>query len=201
MSNIALLNRRLGSALGYVQAGKTPRFQWKQAHEIHYIYRPLGSQYYVRECWGDRVDPRVQKTYGKCWMISQWRPPEMTEDDWYRRPEMPGTETIALAANFPYPRNGTLYAHPETSLPWPMEPTEDLNQNYIWALSDQMATSFKAQMVRVQAELAADEAKKKEEWEDYAMSFAPAFGNYDPGTRGGFLSIGGGQRDTQKEGI
>jgi hypothetical protein len=118
---------------------------------------------------------------GKVWVLCQWQKPGMTEQQWQRQ----------FGGRFPYPVNGMHHAQPETALAPGRLPTAELTQNYIWALDRQMSTSLTQQLCDVHNEVADDQERDYVEWVDKVQDSAPAFGNFDPGNRGGHVSYGG----------
>ena len=183
MTPIDLLNRRLGEALGLI-GGTHPRFCWKRSTELFWYFRENSTENFQRQCWADRIGP--------CWLLCQWMVPSgfdvstgtkypLTEENWFRM----------FRGQLPFPSRGEYTAHAETKLAPGQEPTTEMNQNYIWALDRQMSTSIREQLGDLQQDLDQHHAKYRENQYDEMMEEAPAFGNYAPGTRGGFLSFGG----------
>ena len=184
MSHIELLNQRLGEALGFVNRTKNPRFKWVLSTECFWYHRNHLMENFERRCWADRL--------GKVWLIAQWGVPKcydpatrqtriLTESDWWQ----------SFKGQLPFPKNGEYSAHAETQQPPGMEPTDELNQNYIWALGKQMNTDYEEALADGHLEMALDRAAHDARWMEQANEVTPAFGNWNSGNRGGNISFGG----------
>lgn len=118
---------------------------------------------------------------GKVWVLCQWQKPGITEQQWHEH----------FRGRFPYPSNGMHHPHTETALPPGVLPTLELTQKYIWALDQQMSTSYTQHWCDVHNEVADDQERNYVEWVDKVQDSNPAFSNFDPGNRGGHVSYGG----------
>ncbi len=183
MTPVAVLNRRLYDSLGSI-GGSRPRFCWMKSTELFWYFRENALENFQRQCWADRI--------GGVWVMAQWQVPTgfdaqtgqnypLTEENWYRM----------FRGTIPYPARGEYVAHPETQLAPGQEPTDELTANYIWALDKQMSSTFRGQLRGLKTDLDEHQNAFLENQHDMMLNEAPAFGNYAPGTRGGFLSFGG----------
>jgi hypothetical protein len=155
--------------------------------QVKQLNRALGVLGYVRGgllprfCWMWAPDiPYWSTRLDKVYVLCQWQRPEMSEWEWNRH----------FAGRHPYPANGMYHPFSETAIP-ASSLTEELNQNYIRVLDLQMSRSFAAHLSEVNAEVEKDREDDQTRWTEYVQDMNPAFGNFAPGTRGGFLSFGG----------
>lgn len=184
MTAVSLLNRRLGESLGFAKSGTMPRFAWVFSTELQWYIRDSVMESYNFRCWADRI--------GRVWVLCEWRTPrgfdartnteyDLTREQWWGM----------FKGSMPYPEGGQYTPYAETALEPGREPTAELTANYIWALDHQMSANYQTHLAvgraQVDEQRRAFDEKQQEEW----MDMAPAFGNYDPGKRGGFLSFGG----------
>jgi hypothetical protein len=102
----------------------------------------------------------------------------MPEWEWVRRFE----------GRYPYPADGMYHPFSETAV---RLPTEELNQNYIRVIDMQMSRSFQSHLSEVKTEVEKDREDDATRWTEYVQDMNPAFSNFEPGKRGGFLSFGG----------
>ncbi len=153
---IELLNRRLGVGLGCAN-GTTPRFAWIWAPESFYFYRQHVGAGWVRQCWADRI--------GKVWMLGQWRPPAVPENAWWGM----------FHGEFPYPRKGMYYAHPETAIPHGQEPTAEMTDWYIRTLDAQISKDYAEHLEETNAGIERDKQAADSQWVDMVQNENPAF--------------------------
>jgi len=184
------LNRRLGESLGYVNCGTLPRFAWKWApDESHFVY-DSDNRTVVRKTWADRL-AADGKPIGRAWVLAQWKPTKIADHCGFG-------EGIRLAVT----ASAKYQPQFETVLPIGVTPTEELNQNYIWALDFQLQNSAEHNPYAMANALAEEkyeddvnEAQNAKEFRESSLAqydnYVGAFGNCSPGTAGGFMSFGG----------
>lgn len=179
-SYIDILNRRLGEALGFVGGGSRPRFCWKFApDELMFFYGPAGEL--IRRRWAEAPAPSGQPV-GAAWLLAGWR--EMPEVDHHGFGQGLRFAAVRAAGYSPFF---------ETICPQWELPSEKLNANYIWALRKQLDTSFEEYMMEERYMSDSEERRNKAAWLEKAQhgydDWTGAFGNCEPGARGGYLSL------------
>lgn len=166
MTNIEVLNARLGERLGY-RFGQ-PRFAWKYAPELYYFWRPNYLTGYVRQCWAERI--------GRVWVLCQIRRPEMSRQQWWD----------SFHGQFPYPERGAMYyAHPETALAPGQEPTGEITEGHIWALDRQISKSLETHVRECTNTANQAQQADADEWDEYIADWNPAFDNWNSGKKSG----------------
>lgn len=118
MTTTQSLNQRFGAALGCPN-GIDPRFAWMHSSEVFYSTRGNLLHGWERHPWLTKL--------GDCWVLCQWRSPEMSETDW-----------ILTYGMLPYPDKGRWTPFAETALPAGMEPTAELTDGYINGIRQQL---------------------------------------------------------------
>lgn len=170
--NVEILNRRFGETLGFPD-GVHPRFAWMWSADVNRHFRPDPVSDFTRHCLAERI--------GKRWLLCQWRPTELTADQWWN----------TYRGRVPYPGKGEYKPHLETALPLGMEPTPELTYGYARTLREQMdrvytESEFHDEAVRDQQRAETEFYESVADWE------APSFRHgWEPGTRGGPVSFGG----------
>lgn len=182
MTEVDLLNKRLGESLGLVLGGSQPRFKWVRAEDcFYYLRRNIGEDFQQR-CWADKIGP--------VWVLAGWRLPMcfdgqasrvMTESEWWNMHH----------GIIPYPARGHYSVFGETQQPPGKAPTAEVNANYIWALRRQMETSYQTQVLEGHTEMALDRRDWDNKFFEMTADAEPAFGNYNPGSRDSSVSYGG----------
>lgn len=184
MTPVSVLNNRLADALGRVKSGTLPRFAWIFSTELRWYYRDELSESFQPVCLADRI--------GRVWMMCEWRVPrgfdaragyeyELKPEHWFQM----------FRGSVPFPAGGEYAPYEETQLAPGQVPTAELTQNYIWAIDKQMSPGYEGHLIARRADLEENRRQFDEAQLDEWLDAAPAFGNYDPGKRGGFLSFGG----------
>ncbi len=190
MNSVDLLNRRLGESLGLVCGGTMPRFAWKYAPDQPYFVYARDNRTLIRKCWADLPAPGGG-TLGKVWLMAEWKRNRNADHCGFG-----SGLRIAVARDFAY----TPYL--ETALVPGLVPTDEINQNYIWALDYQLQRSAEFDpdsehnyMAEEKYTADRNKAQHAKDWHEFAASgyddHTGAFGNCLPGTAGGFLSFGG----------
>lgn len=188
MTAVDLLNRRLGEGLGFALSGTLPRFSWKFSTEVFWYFREGVHENFQRQCWADRI--------GRVWLLCEWRLPTgfdastgqqypLNESHWWQM----------FKGAIPYPKGGSYNPYPETQLKPGELPTAERTQNYIWAIDKQMSGDYQEHLMECRDDLQQDHDTFRDNQIDEWMDAAPAFGNYDPGKRGGYLSMPYSERD------
>lgn len=154
--DVDILNRLLGERLGYAN-GVTPRFAWMWSPDVQYYYRPHVAASWQRCSWADRL--------GRCWLLCQWRAPGMPERDWW----------ASFRGEFPYPRKGMYYAHPETALSAGMMPSREMTAWYIRSLDAQIGKSYDQHLQEIQTGIRKDKECRDSEWVAMVQNDNPAF--------------------------
>lgn len=182
MTDVNILNRRLGESLGLVLGGSQPRFKWVRAEDcFYYLRRGIGESFQQR-CWADKIGP--------VWVLAGWRLPMcfdgqssrvMTESEWW----------AMHRGTLPYPARGHYSVYAESAQPHGKAPTAEVNANYICALRQQMESSYQTQVLDGHTEMALDRREVDKRFWQATADAEPAFGNYDSGNRGGSVSYGG----------
>ena len=193
MTPIAILNRRLATSLGLVLGGSQGKYEWRETTECFYYLRPPTSQTMEKICWAERL--------GRGYVLCVWRLPEayMPDACWNCNGRGKLGDKIPCAqcgghgyfagggrvktiteqqwkemfhGTVPYPGRGEYKALPET---FARAVTEDLNQNYIWAIDKQVQETFEEQLDRINLEHAMDREQWRERFEDATFDAMPAF--------------------------
>lgn len=181
MTSVNLLNRRLGEALGFI-GGSQPRFKWVQAQDCFYYLRAHVGENFQQRCWADKIGP--------VWVLAGWRLPMcfdgqssrvMTESEWWSMHH----------GAIPYPARGQYSVFGESKQPPGRLPTAEVNANYIWALRQQMDSTYAEQVCDGHTELALDRADRDKKFWQMTADAEPAFGNYNAGSRDSSVSFGG----------
>lgn len=182
MTLIDQLNRRLADGLGLAAGSTFPRFAWKFSTDLNWYYREGMHENFQVQNWADRI--------GRVWLLCEWRVPTgfdvmsghqypLSESQWWQM----------FRGSLPFPKRGEYSPYPETQLKPGQMPTAELTANYIWAIDKQMSADYQKQLSQCSDELHQDHEEFRENQLDEWMDAAPAFGNYDPGKRGGYLSM------------
>ncbi len=185
-SLIDQFNRRLGESLGLVCGGSLPRFAWKWAPDQPFFVYDRDNRTLIRKTWADAPAPGGG-TLGKVWVLAQWRQ-NKTNDNFGHN----GAIRVAVAQDAGY----TPHLETATSA----IPTPELNQNYIWALDRQLQASvehdtrsFDNYMGEERYSMERNRAVDKRDWLEHARTGYDgqigAFGNTQPGQRGGYMSF------------
>jgi hypothetical protein len=167
-SALNALNDRLGIDLGRVASGTLPRFAWKHASDM----------------------PMVSQRVGNRWMLTEWRRPSMTPEQWAKN----------CPSGKPYPAAGWYHPYLETALPIGMEPTLELTVKAISQFRRQMDTSYENQMRRENDEIRRergyvpdgagyrrldpheDDSEDRRQWVDRIQNSDPRFSQPNPVT-------------------
>ncbi len=144
-THIEQLNRRLAEGLGTL--GGKPRFAWQYAPEVYYFFRPETALTFERHCWAEQL--------GAVWMLCQWQEPKWIDHQGQAHKITPEGWYASFRGEFPYPNGGAYNAHPETALPYGMQPTGEGTAFYIRAIQEQMEKDFDTHLKESNARQAA----------------------------------------------
>lgn len=189
MNDVAQLNRRLGESLGLVCGGMYPRFAWKWAPDQAYFIYDRDNRTLLKKCWADAPAPDGG-TLGKVWVLAEWRRNNSYDQGESAKVRIPVTREFDYAPYF------------ETALAPGRTPTAEINQNYIWAIGDQLARSAEHDpdsihnyMAEEKYTMDRNQARDSDAWQEASAAeydeHVGAFSNTRPGTAGGFMSFGG----------
>ncbi len=166
------LNRIFAERLGRPN-GINARFAWMFAPDVPYIQKTNTG--FERKTWGARL--------GKRWMLCQWRPPDLTREQW----------ATSFGVSFPYPEKGQYIAHSETALPFGKEPDLDLTAEYCRTLRQQMETSYAEHLEASEALSRSYRDRAQQKMMEAAGDWEPlswkAGQPETPATRGGCVSL------------
>ena len=168
------LNRIFAERLGRPN-GINARFAWMYAPDVPYNQKtPTGFE---RKTWGARL--------GKRWMLCQWRPPDLTREQW----------ATSFGVSFPYPDKGQYIAHAETALPFGKEPDVELTVEYCHTLRQQMETTYADHLAQSEAASKYYQDMYDKQRDDFTADCEPLswkVGSPEtPCDRGGCISWGG----------
>lgn len=167
-ANIKALNRRLGEELGFGPTG--PRFKWMHSSDVFWDYRPNPAAKFQRRIWADILAAKRGMTQPmKVWMLCQWRPPSMTEEEFQ----------ASFHGRYRYPAQGAYYAHPETMLRIGELPDADTTNLHIAALKIQMGKTAWQHQVEADRDAQETQDAQASEWNDFVKDWEPAFQNYN----------------------
>lgn len=98
-------------------------------------------------------DPYWGKKLGACYVLAQWQPNKYSRAEWWdlfgeSRPYQPAGYTI----------------HAETSLDPGRLPDEKITGNYIWAIDQQLQTTYQKELTKVNDEIKARQDREYEVW-------------------------------------
>jgi hypothetical protein len=122
--------------------------------------------------WAGRMRPR--------WVLCQWQRPKVLEQMW-----------VADFPGIPYPANGMYHAKTETAIRPGEKPSVSLTENFVFALDHQMSKSPDREDRDVLDAVVKIRDEEYREWVEFVQDTAPAFENYDWGSRAGSVSFGG----------
>jgi hypothetical protein len=176
MTSVEQQNRKLAECLG--SRGGQQWWKWAWAPDLTYFWRRSLDAAWERHCWAE--------TLGKVWVLCQFRPPEISREEWNR----------GYKGELPYPERGRYYPHGETAIyPPGREPSMEDTVFYIRTLAEQDAKGEVEHLneAYARAQNAQDQVEKDFMYE--AEEQFPAFWRngqgHVPGTRGAHVSIGG----------
>ena len=129
-------------------------------------------------CWGPDM-PYWRNRLGNVWVLCGWQKPALSEAEWAREFE----------GRCPYPSGGMWHPYAETQLPVGVEPSEPLTAWLMHVLDEQMSRTFADHLSTVNEEMVADKAADDERWVEQVQDSAPAFNNWEYGTRAGAVSL------------
>lgn len=165
MIDIPILNRRLAESLGRVLGLSRGKYEWRNTVDCHYYFRSPTAKHAGRVCWADRL--------GRGYVLCVWKLPEVFNTETGETHVLTEAEWKQMFYGlFPYPSGGEYQALPETLC---REVTEELNQNYIWAIDRQMQQSYEDQLERIMLEKVMERAEWKQNFEDATFDAMPAF--------------------------
>lgn len=222
LSQIERFNRLLAERLGYVCSGSMPRFQWKYAPDEPMFFYGKDDRTLLKKSWADAPAPGGG-TLGRVWLLAGWRVNSAIDNMghtpqcdicegrgkwdeygvgfWQTCKSCGGSGRIA-AVRIASTRAAGYSPYFETAIGEGQFPTEELNQNYIWAIGDQLSRSaekddqsFENYMFDEKYTAEKNERRDSTAWRETAMeqydNNVGAFGNCQPGTAGGYMSFGG----------
>ena len=178
LTHIDQLNRHLGDALGRLPDGR-PRFSWMKAHEARYFVVIKGE---VRVTdWSKRL--------GDVWVLCGWSEPTMFDPASRMQKPITREQWTKMCGAAPYPTKGMWRAYPETAVPESRMPTQALTANYCKVIDGQLSCGFFDKLNEIDVGLALDKEQEYAEWTEYVQNSNPAFSNFEPGARGGHVSL------------
>lgn len=185
---VDILNRRLGESLGLVCGGSLPRFAWKWAPDQAHLVFDRDDRTLLKKTWADSPAPDGG-VLGGVWVLAGWRESANVDNCGY-----------GDGIRVPFIRSAGYAPYFETALVPGQTPTAELNQNYIWALDQQLQASaefdrysFDNYMNDERYSMDRNKARDREDWLEQARTGydanTGAFGNCEPGRRDGFFSF------------
>lgn len=220
LSQIERFNQILADRLGYVCSGTRARFQWRYAPDEPMFFYDKDDRTLLKKSWADAPAPDGG-TLGRVWLIAGWKDncaidnmgyaPQCDVCEgrgkwdqykigvWQSCPACHG-EGRVKAIRIAGTKAAGYSPYFETALAEGRLPTEELNQNYVWAIGDQLARStehdkqsFENYMTDEKSVAEAGATRDKTAWRETAMGqydqWTGAMGNLEPGARGGYLSM------------
>lgn len=189
--SIAALNDLLGRELGR-NPYNTPVYQWDFSEDLFWPSYATGQMVETKSPGGIillqkeyRRDRMSHKLHHQ-WVITKWIPADSLPD-WNRN--FPGAD---------YPAQG-YRIHTNMSLERGRIPTLRDTERAIACVKEATSMSFLARMRDMEDEQDRTDRSKQNEMYDEVRDSFTAFLNPCPGKRGGFISFGGVEKETQQE--
>ncbi len=178
MSNhVDILNRRLADELGTVSG--LARFKWFYAPDQLRLVYDTDDRTLLKKSWADAPAPDGG-VIGRAWVLAERRIGKAEDHCGYG-------EGIRVAAT------GKMEYAPYFETAVMLPPTDELNANYIWAIKQQMETTFDDYVAEEKysgdRNLERDKVANRERAAAQYDQYTGAFGNLEPGKRDGWLSF------------
>lgn len=217
-SHIKTLNTRLGDSLGLVCGGSLPRFAWKYAPDMVWIVYGRDDRTVVKKTWADAPSASGGKV-GKAWLLAEWRLNKSFDNHGFgdtcgkcngmgssteygitiRCRECDGKGTVAGVRVAVRSTSG-YSPYFETALLPGQLPSNELNQNYVWAIRRQLDRSAMSRTDALDERMAEEKyimerqnvVNRNEHLEASLAVYdenVGAFGNCEPGKRDGYMSF------------